>query len=781
MLMTRRWRAAGWTLLTFILASAAVVAVAGVPVLPLRPGSTPAAGAVATRPATIDVQLEVAKAVHARDVAAARAAYITTIDARLNAAEDAGNLAQVELILAAKHLATDDGALPAELKDPAIVGAHATMRRAIEAADARLASAYHEAIARQTKARKIAQAEAIQKEFVDSGLAANVPESVTQPGQIVDLSADLPSYLAISEPYTKVAGGIRTEAFVKTRAADFGQKDFTFDLWFTPERADDAEPVLIGIGGGNPEAVDHGCLTLEIKPPSDRGSEVTINTGQWEGRKIGVLREEGTCVARIRKQGNQIVFEVGVEAGGKFVPDVSGAVADVREIEKGFNDRNTYLYFGHRHIRGPDEGRVTFNKVRLSIGSPAPKPSPTAPAGGGATVELKAGLPAYLSTDQPYGTRNGGIQIERPVETTAADFLDKDFTFDVWFTRERADDAEGVLIGIGGSGNPDSDDGTCVSLVIDPPEDRPSAVSVNTTRWRGNRAGTVTGLGPFHGRVEKRGDQMTFAVGSDDTDGRFTPDVSSVVANIRQLKPNFNDRNTHLYFGHRLTRVHGDGRVTFTKVRLSAAPPSGKAEPPAPAQSDASEATHLTGGLPDGFTSEAPYTLAKDGIRLAQPVRTKATDFIDQDFTFEVGFTREKGAGVDVVMVGIGDGNLDALGDNAWVALMIDPPNERRGSTVAISPGRRKGDKIGVIRGSGPFLIRMQKKGNHVDYAIGTEADGRFTADASGVIEDLRRIKPGFNARNTPLFFAHRSPRTEDGRVTFQRVSLTIEPKPQAR
>lgn len=567
MLHALRWRA----LARGVLAGALVASLSFKFALALPAALNLPTRAPTTRPDAIGSALEAAKAAYAKEVAAARDAYVASLDARINAAEDAGNLKEVELFQAAKRQARVDGSLPDDQSDPTIRGAHAKMQRAIEASNARLAIAYREAIIRYTKARQIPEAEATQKEYLERGLEAIGSGPGVSASQTVELANSFPSFLVAADPYVKVQGGIRTDGFIKTRRADFLDKDFTFDVWFTPERGDGAQSVLIGMGSGNPEGTDPMCISLEIKPPSDRGSQVTINTGQWEGQQIGVLHDEGMYIARMQKHGNQIEFFVGVEVGGKFTPDVSGAVADIRSLKPQFNNRNTHLYFGHRHVRGHEDGKVTFNKVRLSIGAEAPTPD-APPAPGSAQGSLATSLPYYLMADMPYGTNKDGIQIERPIKTVEADFLDKDFTFDVSFVCQKENDAEAVMVGIGGTGDPDSDDGTCLSLVIDQTnQNLGTRVSINTSRWNNKISGRLQGFGPFMARIEKKGNQVTFSVGAE-VEGRFTPDVSARVPDIHQLKPNFNSRNTHLFFAHRHTRGRGDGGVTFQHVNLVIGP-----------------------------------------------------------------------------------------------------------------------------------------------------------------------------------------------------------------
>jgi hypothetical protein len=536
---------------------------AAAPVIQQHPTSAPT-----TNPNEIGARLDEAKATHEKQVAAARRALVAAITGRLNAAADAGNLAQVESFQAAKTKASVDGSLPPDIKDVTILGAHAQMERAIEASNSQLAAAYREAIVRYTKARNFTEAEATRDELARSGLATAGSHDDLQGAQISSLSAALPSFLIARQPYARGHDGVRVMAPMVTRAANFLDKDFTFDVWFTQEHADEAEAVMIGIGGaGDPDSDDHTCVSLVIDPPSDRGSKITVNTERWEGREVGVIHPEGMCMARLQKRGDQIVFSVGVEANGKFSPDASAAVASIRELDKTLNSRNTHLFFGHRHTRGAGDGRVTFNKVRLAMGAPPAPSDEQAPGAPSGSSNLASALPSYFAPGEPYATNKDGIRIDDFIKTKDADFLDKDFTFDVSFILAEDDEAEGVMLGIGGTGNPDSDDDTCLSLVIETPRGSRREVSVNTSQWKGKRAGDVHGNGPFVARIEKKGNQVNFSVGVE-VNGKFMPDVSSTVADIRQLKPNFNSRNTHLFFGHRHTRGRGDGRVTFTQTRL---------------------------------------------------------------------------------------------------------------------------------------------------------------------------------------------------------------------
>lgn len=120
----------------------------------------------------IAAQLEAAKALHQKEVTAARRALVAAIDTRLNAAVDAGELTTVQTMQTVKTRAARDGTIPEDMKDPAVLAAKDQMTKSIAAADATLADAYREAIKSYTRARKISEAQVIQDEFNTSGLAS---------------------------------------------------------------------------------------------------------------------------------------------------------------------------------------------------------------------------------------------------------------------------------------------------------------------------------------------------------------------------------------------------------------------------------------------------------------------------------------------------------------------------------------------------------------------------------------------------------------------------------
>jgi len=155
--------------LTAAVAKWKLTMVAGKPVAAAPP---PAAS---PGPEDIPSRLEDAKAEHEKDVATARRGLLAAIDTRLNAAADAGDLPLAQSMQAAKLKAAENGTIPDDVTDPAILDARKQMTQSIQAADGRLAAAYHEAIVDYTKARMFTEAQAVQDELNSAGLSAAAP------------------------------------------------------------------------------------------------------------------------------------------------------------------------------------------------------------------------------------------------------------------------------------------------------------------------------------------------------------------------------------------------------------------------------------------------------------------------------------------------------------------------------------------------------------------------------------------------------------------------------
>ena len=133
--------------------------------------ATAPTSAPATAPEAILSQLADAKVEHERALAAAKESLLGTIDARLNAAADAGDLKMVQVLQAVKRSAENDGTVPDTTPDSAVKAAKTAYAHAVEGANIDLAVAYRDAVRDLTRARRIDDAAATQAEFDASPVA----------------------------------------------------------------------------------------------------------------------------------------------------------------------------------------------------------------------------------------------------------------------------------------------------------------------------------------------------------------------------------------------------------------------------------------------------------------------------------------------------------------------------------------------------------------------------------------------------------------------------------
>jgi hypothetical protein len=63
--------------------------------------------------------------------------------------------------------------------------------------------------------------------------------------------------------------------------------------------------------------------------------------------------------------------------------------------------------------------------------------------------------------------------------------------------------------------------------------------------------------------------------------------------------------------------------------------------------------------------------------------------------------------------------------------------------------------KVGNLPDTGAFIARIQKQGNAVTFAVGTDHNGTFRADMSTRIDDMRAIAPSLNDHNMHLYFGN--------------------------
>jgi hypothetical protein len=315
--------------------------------------SVPAEGNVRAR-------LEGAKSDYTSSISDSRKALSGAVDSRLNAAIDAGDLKTVQALQAAKSTLDSGGAIPADVKDSAIIAAKAHYAQSIESANTRLADAYRDAVRDYTRARQLTEAQATQAEFGATGLAGAAASSSDQGARIYDLTVGLPPFLEAGPPYSIEKDGIRpSDKYLRTHQADLINHDFTFDVWFIEERPE-RTTAWFGFGEGlrNAGGKPASSLAMHINGIEQSNWPLALHCDQHGDEELGKMPDTGVYMVRIQKAGNAVTLAIGTDQNGTFKPDMSRRIDDIHQFAPFLHDHNSHLFFG---------GNALFKQVRLVV------------------------------------------------------------------------------------------------------------------------------------------------------------------------------------------------------------------------------------------------------------------------------------------------------------------------------------------------------------------------------------------------------------------------------
>lgn len=369
----------------------------------------------------------------------------------------------------------------------------------------------------------------------------------------------------------------------------------------------------------------------------------------------------------------------------------------------------------------------------------------------------QAGLPRYLKCDQGALADLRGIR-GGTVKTLETDFFRKDFTIDLVFEFPRTDDERsGGFVGIGENGR----EGNWIinSILVglsNPGGDGKGRASIGFHRKSERTEIGAYGdqRGPHMLRMQKKGPSLTFALCANFDGANFRPEFLRAIPDLEQAAPYLTRLNSPLFFG---------GNCTFKSVRLLV---DGKpVEAGLPADHGAAAVNGVEGliriapgsPLPEFWAPSAKATIDAAGLPLKDVTLTSRTgDYLNRDFTLDVVYRympNESGT----MMLGIGENKRD--GGN-WVinsvVTRIAGPGNRSGAGSAFFTFRVFHDMhVWGTPGKdhpGPNLLRMEKRGNTLMYALCVDFKDRFEPDFMVVVPSLSHQAPYLNERNAHLF-----------------------------
>ncbi len=160
-----------------------------------------------------------------------------------------------------------------------------------------------------------------------SGNAAS--EAVPQNRGVIKLTRSLPLYLTASGPFSADKDGIRLaqDANIQTRAGDFLDKDFIFDVYLTVPKEYDKD-VSVGIG----DTTDKNSIRILIHQDGGWGRRAFLTLCTQWGENFGDIHEGEAYVLRLERHAGPITASVGSIENGQFVAEMSQTVSDPKTM-----------------------------------------------------------------------------------------------------------------------------------------------------------------------------------------------------------------------------------------------------------------------------------------------------------------------------------------------------------------------------------------------------------------------------------------------------------------
>lgn len=302
---------------------------------------------------TIRSTLDDRKAEHTQAIERARERLLKVIEARAQAAAEKGDLTALKILDEAKQTFDLEGKLPESLKDASVLAANKAYSGAVKGADTVLSRAYEQAIRDYTRARKIADAEAVRAEGAELGLPASGAgagggDAGGGSNRIKLSEKNLPSFLESNPKAFSEGPGLQFEGdnVIRTRDGTWLNQDFTLDLLYS-YKPGAAEIGVIGFGEGWNR---RNVLELRMHSPGLAEGHIAVRAFGAEARELAKMASEGPHLLRFEKKGDVLTASLCIDYKDTFTADVTREVTDIKKLAPYLTAKNTYLFFGRPGI-----------------------------------------------------------------------------------------------------------------------------------------------------------------------------------------------------------------------------------------------------------------------------------------------------------------------------------------------------------------------------------------------------------------------------------------------
>lgn len=579
-----------------------------------------------------------------------------------------------------------------------------------------------------------------------------------------------PTYLKFFPDTLPGLDGV-TGGGMESTETNFADKDFVFDVVMHFEKGVNETFFGIGTVAGSSKRNEKAVMLRW----SGRSEYCEISRGR--GGEIPPTRipTDGTNLLRMTKAGETLTFTVATRDTdrGPFKVAYSKAIPGLKDWAKFLTDQNAILFVG---------GEGTITSVALSVdgklvdaGKPAADPAALAKAAGieqapWVSLAGAAGVPSWLSpSTNTFGDADGltyGV-----VRTVANDLSAHDFVCDLLFKMTREEERSTFTVGFGEGGHEGGWILNSIYCRVGGPANKGSCkLGVGKTPYETHVGALGTGLGPHLIRFEKHGTAVTIGLCPDYKD-KYVPAFARTIPDLQQAAPFLSKLNGGIFYeGNRASRLTAARLVVDGNVVPNTAPVAsrGPADDAAlNAAIDRVPLVNLVGqaALPEWLKADRKVLGGPEGMSGGE-LRSTDHDLASKDFTLDVLYAIPEDARGDF-LVGIGENGHDGGAiTNSVLARLLGPA--RNGKIQLVTPrGQFDGPIVGeTSKAPGPHLLRLQKRGNTLTFAISADFKDKFDPTFSTTVPDLARVAPFLNRTNGAAFI------TGDGQVKGVRLVI---------
>jgi hypothetical protein len=371
----------------------------------------------------------------------------------------------------------------------------------------------------------------------------------------------------------------------------------------------------------------------------------------------------------------------------------------------------------------------------------------------------QAGLPGYLKCDQDVRGGVNGLS-GGEIKTTDTSYFKTDFTFDAVFEVGSADDGRVIAaVGIGENGRDGGFLRNSLECQIRGDRNQGTAQIAFYHDVNAPKLADISSPGPHLLRMQKAGDSLTFMFldkyGGEDPDSAVLRD-SYVVHAFKSTAPYLNRLNSAIYLTGNVTwrgvrlRVGGKDLNPGTRAGAGVLPVADNVPfyvfgPASRIPSFLDKPTDQ-GGSADQFTDQ--------GWDPKLIYRTRSAEYLDKDFTLDLVVHFAPGDR-PALMIGMGENGRDS---GNWILNSVCATVSGPGAdgnlytTFHNFYGAPMWGRIGPDH-PGPNLIRMQRRGDTLMFAVCVDYKGTFDPDFVTIMPSLRYQAPYLTRKNGYLFF----------------------------